>query len=100
MSRLHRREIVWKNEALLGREKYAQMQKQDALYMFLLCVRHVPLYGADYRKMRQEILARKNILWQAFTGKDKLLYALGMYLPFAYLAFVKARDLLSKPHTK
>lgn len=90
-SRFRRRELVWKSEEAAGRMEYARLQKRDALYMYLLCLKHTSAYSEDCRKMRQVLRSYKSTLWSAFPAKDKLLYLLGMYLPFTYVTLSKRK---------
>ncbi len=80
-SRFYRRVLVWRSEEAKGRQKYADMQKQDAFGCFSRCFRYVKSYSEDGRKMRRELRIYKKEIFPALTRKARLAYTLYAYLP-------------------
>jgi len=88
-SRFYRRELVWTSEEAFGRTQYASLQKQDALQVFLRCLRNCTLGSEDHKKMRRVMKDHRSLLFPALTVKGKLLYFLGTYLPGIYRLLYK-----------
>ena len=80
-SRFHRRELVWKNEILLGRHKYADLQKADAFSCYLRCAARNRIFNAECKKMRAVLRKYSKEMLPAFDFKRKCYYILTAYFP-------------------
>lgn len=90
-SRFYRRELVWKNETLLGRKQYADIQKRDAFDCYLRCVARNRLFSSDSRKMRTVLRKYRKEILPAFRFKQKCYYILVAYFPIVVTCLMKLK---------
>ena len=90
-TRFFRRELVWKSEAALGREEFANIQKRDAFSCFITCVRRNRPYSLDSKKMRKVIKQYKKEIYPALLGKARVMCFLYLYFPATSAILLKKR---------
>ena len=88
-SRFHRRELVWKNEEVLGRKHFAKLQKLDAFGCYISCLKHSNLKSDDFEKIQKKMKEYKKELFSAFDMKYKIIYYLAVFAPSVYLKIKK-----------
>lgn len=88
-SRFDRRKLVWLSEEALGRIENADLQKDDALDVYIRCLKQNP--GKDHIiQMQQVMKAHKKTIFPRLSMKHKLLFTLSVYTPKLYqLVFAK-----------
>ena len=95
-SRFHRRELVWKNEELLERSEYANLQKSDAFGCFIRCFQRQKPHSADVKRMRKTLKEYKKTVYPVLSRRDKGLYLLALYCPGMLSLYFKTINLLKK----
>lgn len=83
-SRFHRRELVWQSEESLGRKKYADLQKRDALNVYkAYLIRNNPNIP-DGKKICKTVKSYRKIIVPALNFTDKLHYYTATAFPKLY----------------
>lgn len=85
LSRFQRRKLVWLSEESFGRLHNVQLQKLDALDVYLRCLKHHKELNEDTIQMQQIMKEHKKVLFSGLKPKYKLLYILSVYFPTLYL---------------
>lgn len=81
-TRFYRRKLVWQNEEALGRTEYVNIQKRNAVSIYLKAITLNVMSQSDQKKMRKVIKAHKKELFPALRPIGKLRYYTSVYLPF------------------
>lgn len=81
-SRFYRRKLVWESEQTFGRTEYVNIQKRNALAMYLRGITLNTMSSSDQKKMRKVIKAHRAELFPALRPIGKLRYYTSVYLPF------------------
>lgn len=95
-TRFYRRKLVWQSEEALGRTAYANIQKRNAVSIFLRAITLNTLSKADMKKVRSVIKAHRKDLFPALRIQGKIRYFLAMYLPFTQRIMRKIKKLFKK----
>lgn len=82
LTRLRRRELVWKSEEQFGRTKYADMQKREILPIYLRCVKKSGVFSSDGKQMRKMLKSYGSTILPAMSVKAKMAFYAALYLPF------------------
>lgn len=80
-NRFIRRKMIWENEEKLGRQQYANAQKNAAFGAYLMCMRKKAATNAEYRQMRLVLKQHKSAILPALKLKTKLYFLMLMYCP-------------------
>ena len=80
-SRFYRRKLVWQSEESLGRTEYVNMQKRNALSIYLKAITLNVMSRADQKKMRKVIKAHRKDIFPALRTIGKLRYYTSVYFP-------------------
>ena len=91
LSRLRRRELVWKNEEKMGRQQYADKQKQDAYGIFLHCIKQAGAFSPDGKQIRKTMKQYRRVIAPAMSLKSKLVLYTILYLPFTTPILMKLK---------
>ena len=81
LSRFQRRWLVWTSEEAAGRIDNAKLQKQDALDVYLRCLKQQSTRNRDTAKMRSVMKEYKKELRSGLDWKHRLLYSLSVRFP-------------------
>lgn len=81
-SRFYRRKLVWQSEEALGRTEYANMQKRNALSVYLTVVTVNRMDRTDQKKVRKVVKQHRKDIFPALRLRGKVRYYLSVYLPF------------------
>lgn len=90
-SRFYRRKLVWQSEEALGRTEYANIQKRNALSVYLKAITVNRMSRSDQKQMRKVIKAHRRELFPALRPIGKLRYYSSVYLPFTQRLLHKLR---------
>lgn len=85
LSRFQRRWLVWTTEEAAGRLDNVKLQKQDALDVYLRCLKQQGSRNRDTAKMQAVMRKYKKDLRSALDWKHRLLYGLSVRFPGLYL---------------
>lgn len=85
LSRFQRRWLVWTSEEAAGRMENVRLQKQDALDVYLRCLKQQGTKNADTAKMRSVMKAYRKELRTGLNRKHRLLLGLSIGFPGLYL---------------
>ena len=85
LSRFQRRCLVWTSEEAAGRTANAKLQKQDALDVYLRCLKQQGTRNQETEKMRSVMKEYKKVLRSGLDLKQGLLYTLSVHFPGLYL---------------
>ena len=85
LSRFQRRWLVWTSEEAAGRMENVRLQKQDALDVYLRCLKQQGSKNADTEKMRSVIKSYHKELCTGLDCKHRLLLRLAVGFPGLYL---------------
>lgn len=89
LSRFQRRKLVWLSEESFGRSENVQLQKRDALDVYLRCLKYHKTVNDDTAKMQAVMKEHRNVLLSGLALKHRLLYALAVYAPGLYCSISK-----------
>lgn len=84
-SRFYRRKLVWLQEEAFHRMENAELQKADALDVYLRCLKQHGKPNQDTVKMQQTMKAHKKELLPGLSLRQKLQFQLSVYFPGLYL---------------
>ena len=90
-TRFYRRKLVWLSEQALGRTKYANLQKRDAFGCYCLCIKKTATNKKDRLKMQKIMKLHNKELLPVMKGKQKIIYILYVYFPFAIKLLLKSK---------
>ena len=90
-SRFYRRKLVWQSEEALGRTEYVNMQKRNALSIYLKAITLNVMSRPDQKKMRKVIKDHRKDLFPALRIRGKFRYYTSVYLPFTQRLLHKLR---------
>lgn len=85
LSRFHRRLWVWQQEMSSGRKDNAKLQKQDALDVYLRCLKQQGSTSSDTTRMQVVMKSYQKELLADLPFKHQLLYFFSVYCPGLYL---------------
>ncbi len=91
LTRFRRRELVWKSEERLGRNRYSNMQKSEILPIYLTCVQKSGVFSSDGKQMRKMLKSYRSTLLPAMNIKWKLAFCASLYLPFTAVVINKLK---------
>lgn len=86
-SRFERRKLVWLSEEALGRSDNAKIQMQDALNVYLRCLKQQAGVNPETDRMRKVMKQNHRVLFSGLTLRQKLVYLLTVNFPGVYLKF-------------
>lgn len=89
LSRFERRRLVWISEEAHERKDNAELQKEDALDVYVRCLKQNKKINQDTKQMQTTMKAHRKDVLPYLSLKHKLLYTLSVYLPGIYLLFNK-----------
>ena len=89
LSRFQRRKLVWQQEEALGRIENVKLQKQDALDVYIRCLKYHNCVNPETIRMQQHMKAHRKELLSGLSAKGKLLYAISVAFPKLYLGLTK-----------
>lgn len=89
LSRFQRRWLVWKNEEAAGRFDNVKLQKQDALDVYLRCLKQQGSRNRDTTKMSAMMSRYKKELRAGLDWKHRLVYSFAVRWPGLYLRLFK-----------
>lgn len=84
-SRFYRRELVWQSEEAAGRPENAALQKRDAYYVFLRCIRKNGPRSPQSGEIRRTVKKYKKLLLAALSFGGKVYFLLALYAPSLYM---------------
>ena len=84
-SRFDRRKLVWLSEEAFGRRENVKLQKDDALDIYLRCLKKNPTLNDDTKKMQAVMKAHKKEITPDLSMKHRLLFTLSVSIPRLYL---------------
>ncbi len=90
-TRFYRRKLVWQSEEALGRTEYVNIQKRNALSIYLKAITLNLMSRTDQKKMRKVIKEHRKDLFPALRPIGKLRYYTSVYLPFTQRLLHKLR---------
>lgn len=90
-TRFYRRKLVWQSEESLGRTEYVNIQKRNALSIYLRAITLNLMSRTDQKKMRKVIKDHRKDLFPALRPIGKLRYYTSVYLPFTQRLLHKLR---------
>ncbi len=90
LNRLYRRELVWKSEEALGRQKNADFIKREAFSIFMSFRKKPHIRYRDRKQMRKKMRACRKEILPALSTKRKLAFMAVNYFP-VFFPVIKRR---------
>lgn len=95
-TRFYRRELVWETEASFGRKEHADIQKQQAFGIFLMCLERSKPDSEDRKKMSLIVKKYKSTLLPVLSRPGKIKFYLAVYAPNLYCSLLPILNALKK----
>lgn len=90
------KELLWKSEEALGRQKYADIEKIAHAKNCIAAQINNPIYGQVNQKIRQHMHQYRRELLPVLHGKKRWIYWLTLYAPWLLLPYLKQKNTRKK----